>query len=283
MRRRFQQVDVFAPRAFTGNPLAVVLDGEGLSTEEMLSVTRWLNLSETTFLLPPTTGAADYRVRIFTLARELPFAGHPTLGSCHAWLTAGGTPRQSDRVVQECSAGLIAVKRDGDRLAFAAPPLLRSGPLDEPHLLHLASVLGIRRDQVVDAQWVDNGPGWVGILLADAATVLAIDPDFSRHPGPDTLDIGLVSPAPRGSECAFEVRAVFSDEQGGMREDPVTGSLNASLAQWLLASGRATAPYVVSQGTRLGRAGRVHIDRDSEGTVWVGGKATTCVSGEIEI
>ena len=283
MRRRFQQVDVFAPRAFTGNPLAVVLDGEGLSTEDMLQVTRWLNLSETTFLLPPTTAAADYRVRIFTLARELPFAGHPTLGSCHAWLTAGGTPKQADRVVQECAAGLIGVKRDADRLAFAAPPLIRSGPLDEPLILHLASVLRIRRDQIVDAHWVDNGPGWVGILFADAATVLAIDPDFSRHPGPGSLDIGLVGPTPRGAECAFEVRAVFSDEQGGMREDPVTGSLNASLAQWLLASGRATAPYIASQGTRLGRAGRVHVDRDPDGTVWVGGKSTTCVRGEIEI
>lgn len=283
MRRRFQQVDVFAPRAFTGNPLAVVLDGEGLSTEEMLSVTRWLNLSETTFLLPPTTAAADYRVRIFTLARELPFAGHPTLGSCHAWLAAGGKPRQSDRVVQECAAGLITVKRDADRLAFAAPPLIRSGPLEEPLILQMASVLRIRRDQIVDAHWVDNGPGWVGILLADAATVLAVDPDFSRHSGPGSLDIGLVGPTPRGTECAFEVRAVFSDEQGGMREDPVTGSLNASLAQWLLASGRATAPYIASQGTRLGRAGRVHIDRDPDGTVWVGGESTTRVLGEIEI
>jgi PhzF family phenazine biosynthesis protein len=283
MRRRFQQVDVFAPRPFTGNPLAVVLDGEGLSTEDMLRVTRWLNLSETTFLLPPTTDAADYRVRIFTLARELPFAGHPTLGSCHAWLTAGGTPRRSDGIVQECGAGLIPIRRDAARLAFAAPPLLRSGPVDEALVQHLVSVLRIRRDQVIDTQWVDNGPGWVGILLPDAAGVLAIEPDFSRHSGPGSLDIGLVGPCPAGSECAFEVRAVFSDEQGGMREDPVTGSLNASLAQWLLASGRATAPYVASQGTRLGRSGRVHIDLDPDGTVWVGGKSTTCVRGEIEL
>lgn len=283
MLRRFQQVDVFAPRPFTGNPLAVVLDSEGLSTEDMLRVTRWLNLSETTFLLPPTTDAADYRVRIFTLARELPFAGHPTLGSCHAWLTAGGTPRHSDRIVQECIAGLIPITRDADRLAFAAPPLLRSGPVDEEWVMHLASVLRIQRDQIVDAQWVDNGPGWVGLLLPDAATVLAIEPDFSRHSGPGSLDIGLVGPNPRGSECAFEVRAVFSDEQGGMREDPVTGSLNASLAQWLLASGRATAPYVASQGARLGRAGRVHIDQDKDGMVWVGGRTVTCVRGEIEV
>ena len=261
----------------------MVLDGEGLSTEDMLRVTRWLNLSETTFLLPPTTDAADYRVRIFTLARELPFAGHPTLGSCHAWLTAGGTPRRSDAIVQECLAGLIPIRRDADRLAFAAPPLLRSGSVDGELVAHLASVLRIRRDRIVEAQWVDNGPGWVGILLKDAATVLAIEPDFSRHSGPASLDIGLVGPYPRGSDCAFEVRAVFSDEQGGMREDPVTGSLNASLAQWLLATGRATAPYVASQGARLGRAGRVHIAQDTDGTVWVGGKAVTCVRGEIEI
>jgi PhzF family phenazine biosynthesis protein len=282
MPRRFQLVDVFAPRPYAGNPLAVVLDSQGLSTEDMQRVTRWLNLSETTFLLPPTTDAADYRVRIFTLARELPFAGHPTLGSCHTWLTAGGAPRRSDVIVQECVAGLIPIKRGADRLAFAAPPLVRSGPVDEDLVMHLASVLRIGRDQIVDAQWVDNGPGWVGILLADADTVLAIDPDFSRHTGPGSLDIGLVGPCPPGSECAFEVRAVFSDQQGGMREDPVTGSLNASLAQWLLATGRATAPYVASQGARLGRAGRVHIDQDKDGTVWVGGRAVTCVRGEIE-
>jgi PhzF family phenazine biosynthesis protein len=282
MRRRFQQVDVFAPRPFTGNPLAVVLDSEGLSTEEMQRVTRWLNLSETAFLLPPTTDAADYRVRIFTLARELPFAGHPTLGSCHAWLTAGGTPRRSDRIVQECPAGLVPIRRGAERLAFAAPPLVRSGPVGAEFAAQLASVLRIRREQIVDAQWVDNGPGWVGVLLGDAATVLAINPDFSRHTGPGSLDIGLAGPYPPGSECAFEVRAVFSDEQGGMREDPVTGSLNASLAQWLLSSKRATAPYVASQGTRLGRSGRVHIDQDGDGTVWVGGGTVTVVKGEIE-
>jgi len=282
MRRRFQQVDVFAPRPFTGNPLAVVLDSEGLSTEEMQRITRWLNLSETAFLLPPTSDAADYRVRIFTLARELPFAGHPTLGSCHAWLTAGGTPRRSDRIVQECPAGLVPIGRGAERLAFAAPPLVRSGPVGADFVAQLASVLGIRREQIVDAQWVDNGPGWVGVLLGDAAAVLAINPDFSRHTGPGSLDIGLVGPYPPGSECAFEVRAVFGDEQGGMREDPVTGSLNASLAQWLLSSKRATAPYVTSQGTRLGRSGRVHIDQDSDGTVWVGGGTVTVVEGEIE-
>jgi PhzF family phenazine biosynthesis protein len=283
MPRRFQLVDVFAPRPYAGNPLAVVLDSQGLSTEDMQRVTRWLNLSETTFLLPPTTDAADYRVRIFTLARELPFAGHPTLGSCHTWLTAGGAPRRSDVIVQECVAGLIPIKRGADRLAFAAPPLVRSGPVDEDLVMHLASVLRIGRDQIVDAQWVDNGPGWVGILLADADTVLAIDPDFSRHTGPGSLDIGLVGPCPPGSECAFEVRAVFSDEQGGMREDPVTGSLNASLAQWLLGTGRATAPYVAAQGAALGREGRVHISQDQDGAVWVGGGTVTCVIGEIEL
>lgn len=282
MLRHFQQIDVFASGPFSGNPLAVVLDAEGLSSEQMQHIARWLNLSETTFLLPPTTEAADYRVRIFTLARELPFAGHPTLGSCHAWLTAGGTPR-SDLVVQECPAGLVRIKRGRDRLGFAAPPLVRSGPVDAEYVKQLASVLRISRAQIVDAQWVDNGPGWVGILLEDAAAVLAIEPDFSRYSGHGSLDIGLVGPYPPGSECAFEVRGLFSDDQGGMREDPVTGSLNASLAQWLLASGRATAPYVASQGTRLSRAGRVHIDQDRDSTVWVAGAALTRISGAIEI
>ncbi len=283
MLRRFQQIDVFGTKPFSGNPLAVVLDAEGLSTETMQQIARWMNLSETAFLLPPTTPEADYRVRIFTLARELPFAGHPTLGSCHAWLTGGGRPRRPDLIIQECAAGLVQVRRGSGGLAFAAPPLLRSGPVDDVFVGELAAVLGIARDRIVDTQWVDNGPGWVGVLLQDAATVLALEPDFGRYSGKGSLDIGLVGPYPKGSECAFEVRALFSDERGGMREDPVTGSLNASLGQWLLATGRATAPYVASQGTRLGRTGRVRIDRDSDGNVWVGGATVTCVRGEIDI
>ena len=283
MLRRFQQIDVFGAGPFSGNPLAVVLDAEGLSAEEMQRFTRWTNLSEATFLLPPTTSEADYRVRIFTLAHELPFAGHPTLGSCHAWLTAGGRPRRPDLIVQECGAGLVPVRRGEKGLAFAAPPLLRSGPVDDGLLTQVAAVLGITRPEIVDAHWADNGPGWIAVLLQDAAAVLAVEPDLSRYPGGGSLDIGLVGPYPRGSECAFEVRALFSDGQGSMREDPVTGSLNASLAQWLLASGRATAPYVTSQGTRLGRVGRPRIERDREGTIWVRGNTVTSIQGEIDI
>lgn len=283
MLRRFQQIDVFGSEPFTGNPLAVALDAEGLSTEEMQRLARWTNLSETAFLLPATSAEADYGVRIFTPARELPFAGHPTLGSCHAWLAAGGEPRRPDLIVQECAAGLVPIRRDDGGLTFAAPPLLRSGPVDEGFVGQLASILGIERGRIVDARWADNGPGWVAVLLEDAATVLGLEPDFGRHPGDGGLDIGLVGPYPGGSECAFEVRAILSDEQGRMREDPVTGSLNASLAQWLLSTGRATAPYVASQGTRLGRKGRPRIDRDADGTVWVGGATATCIDGEIEI
>lgn len=283
MRRRFQQVDVFSPEPFRGNPLAVVLDGDGLTTLQMQAFSRWTNLSETTFVLPPTSPDADYRVRIFTLARELPFAGHPTLGTCHAWLAAGGVPRDPGRIVQECGAGLVPIRRTDHGLAFAAPPLIRSGPVDEPFVRVLAEVLGIGRDQIVDAQWADNGPGWVAVLLKDADAVLAVEPDFGRWTGEGALDIGIVGAYPPGSECAWEVRAVFSDEQGAMREDPVTGSLNASLAQWLLASGRATAPYVASQGTRLDRRGRPRIEQDADGTVWVGGPAITCIQGEVEM
>lgn len=283
MRRRFQQVDVFSPIPFRGNPLAVVVDADGLSTEEMRQFSRWTNLSETTFILPPTSADADYRVRIFSLAQELPFAGHPTLGSCHAWLAAGGVPRDAGRIVQECGAGLVPIRRGAHGLAFAAPPLLRAGPVDDAFVDQLAAVLGIARGEIVDAQWADNGPGWVAVLLRDADAVLALEPDFSRYSGGEVLNIGIVGAYPPGAECAWEVRAVFSDEQGAMREDPVTGSLNASLAQWLLATGRATAPYVASQGTRLGRAGRPRIERDAEGTVWVGGPAITCIQGEVEL
>ncbi|WP_018717829.1 PhzF family phenazine biosynthesis protein [Arhodomonas aquaeolei] len=283
MLRRFQQVDVFGARPFAGNPLAVVLDAEGLSTGEMQDFTRWMNLSETAFILPPTTDEADYRVRIFTLSHELPFAGHPTLGSCHAWLAAGGEPRDPGRIVQECGAGLVPIRREAGRLAFAAPPLVRSGPVDEARVAEFAGVLGIGREEIVDVRWVDNGPGWVGILLADADAVLAVEPDFGRYSGEDELDIGLVGLYPEGSECAVEVRALFNDAHGAMIEDPVTGSLNASLAQWLLGAGRLGAPYVASQGTRLGRSGRAFIDRGAGDTVWVGGATATCISGTVEL
>jgi len=288
MPRPFRQVDVFSPEPLAGNPLAVVHDAEGLAAEEMQRFARWTNLSETAFLLPPTDPAADYRVRIFTLARELPFAGHPTLGSCHAWLEAGGTPRRPDLVIQECPAGLVPVRLGGggradSSLAFAAPPVVRSGPVDEGDLAEVAAVLGIGRGEIVDAQWVDNGPGWMAVLLADAEAVLALEPDFGRHPGGGTPEIGVVGFHRAGSECAYEVRAVLADERGGMIEDPVTGSLNASLAQWLLAAGRVRAPYVAAQGTRLGRKGRVRIEQDADGTVWVGGATVTRVRGEVEL
>jgi len=283
MRRRFQQLDVFADTPLLGNPLAVVIDAEGMTTEQMQHLTRWTNLSETAFLLPARSPDADYRVRIFTLVGELPFAGHPTLGSCHAWLTSGGTPRDPARIVQECGAGLVPIRKRGDLLAFAAPPLIRGGEVDEVFVEEIAAILGLGREAVVDAQWVDNGPGWVAVLLEDADAVLAVDADLSRFDGDRPLDIGLVGLYPAGSECDIEVRALFRDGPSTMREDPVTGSLNASLAQWLLGSGRLTAPYVASQGTRLGRAGRPRIDQDEDGTIWVGGRSFTCVEGHLEL
>ena len=275
MTRAFRQVDVFGSGPLTGNPVAVVLDGEGVPDDEMQRLANWTNLSETTFVLPPTTTEADYRVRIFTPLRELPFAGHPTLGTCHAWLEAGGTPRSTDVIVQECGAGLVEVRRTDGGLAFAAPPLLRSGPVDEETLAHVCEALGIGRAAVADAQWADNGPGWVAVLLADADAVLALDPSYE-----DELYIGVVGPHPPGSPVAFEVRAFFP-KGSSTAEDPVTGSLNASLAGWLLATGRATAPYVAAQGTALGRAGRVRISQDAGGHVWVGGATATLVTGSL--
>jgi PhzF family phenazine biosynthesis protein len=276
VQRAFQQVDVFTTTPYLGNPVAVVLDAAGLSDEEMARFARWTNLSETTFVLPPGADGADYRVRIFTPTVELPFAGHPTLGTCHAWLEAGGTPAQDGTIVQQCDAGLVRVRRTPDGLAFAAPPLLRSGPVDEPLVDHLAEVLGIGRDDIVDAQWADNGPGWVAVLLGSAAAVLAVRPGITDY------DLGVVGPYPAGSPEAFEVRA-FTPKLAGTDEDPVTGSLNASLAEWLLRTGRATAPYVASQGTALGRQGRVHVSRDDDGTIWVGGGTVTCIAGQVAI
>jgi PhzF family phenazine biosynthesis protein len=274
--RPFRQVDVFTERPYRGNPVAVVLEGAGLSEEDMQRVANWTNLSETTFVLPPSDPGADYRVRIFTPVAELPFAGHPTLGTCHAWLEAGGVPRSDDVIVQECAAGLVRLRRTPDGLAFEAPPLLRSGPAETETLERLEAVLGIDRDEFVAAEWADNGPGWVAVLLTSAEAVLAVRPRF------DELDVGLVGPYPQGSPAAFELRAFFPKD-GAFVEDPVTGSLNASVAQWLLRTGRATAPYVASQGTAIGRAGRVHITADDDGAVWVGGGTITCIAGEVEI
>jgi PhzF family phenazine biosynthesis protein len=278
VQRRFQQVDVFTTTPYRGNPVAVVLDGDGIADADMQQFAAWTNLSETTFVLPPSAQGADYRVRIFTPSGELPFAGHPTLGTCHAWLSeAGDASRAADgSVVQECAAGLIAIRRTGDGLAFAAPPLLRSGPADEPVVSHAAALLGISRADVVAAEWADNGPGWLGILLGSAQAVLAL------RPGAVDMDIGVVGPYPPGSPYAFEVRA-FTPKLGATAEDPVTGSLNASVAQWLTRAGRARAPYVASQGTALGRAGRVHISADDSGAIWVGGGTVTCLAGHADL
>jgi PhzF family phenazine biosynthesis protein len=275
--RPFCQVDVFGSAPYRGNPLAVVLNGAGLATGEMQRFAHWMNLSETTFVLPPTSEGADYQVRIFTPVAELPFAGHPTLGTCHAWLEAGGAPHQPGVVVQQCDAGLVPLRQTADRrLAFAAPPVLRDGPVEEDLLRQIASALRIDRAEIVDASWADNGPGWVAVMLASAEAVLAV------RPGPVDLDLGLVGAYPHGSPEAFEVRAFFPKD-GVTTEDPVTGSLNASLASWLLDRGYAQAPYVASQGTALGRAGRVHISRDPDGTIWVAGATVTCISGQVDL
>jgi PhzF family phenazine biosynthesis protein len=275
MQRPFSQVDVFSSEPFGGNPVAVVLDGSGLSAGQMQLAANWTNLSETTFVLPPTDPGADYQVRIFTPSAELPFAGHPTLGTCHAWLESGHEPRQPGVVVQQCGAGLVRIRRR-DMLGFAAPPLIRSGPVSEPLLEQVAGQLRIARADIAAAAWADNGPGWIAILLDSAEAVLDV------RPGDGDLDVGLAGPFPPGSECAFEVRAFFP-AGGKSVEDPVTGSLNASLAQWLLSSGRASAPYVASQGTVLGRRGRVHIDASEDGTIWVSGGTVTRISGEISL
>jgi PhzF family phenazine biosynthesis protein len=257
MKRPFCMVDVFGSVPFGGNPVAVVLDATDMTTDDMQRFTRWMNLSESTFVLPPEDPSADYRVRIFTLTQELPFAGHPTLGTCHAWLGAGGVPHQPGVIVQECGAGLVNIRQTGDGLAFAAPPLLRDGPVDEELTEHLAELLRIDRSEIVDAAWADNGPGWVAVLLRDAEAVLAL------KPGIVDVDLGVVGP-----------------HNGATVEDPVTGSLNASLASWLLSSGRAQAPYVAAQGTALGRAGRAHISVDDGGQIWVAGNTVSWVVGE---
>ena len=276
LNRSFQLVDVFHDGPFSGNSLAVVLNADGLSTGEMQRITRWLNLSETTFLLPPTTPEADYRVRIFTLEREMPFAGHPTLGSCHAWIALFGNPQNKPEIIQECGAGLVPIRRTGTRYAFAAPPLIRGGEVEESTVQKIAEFLHIDRSNIIDSQWADNGPGWVVVLLESAEEVLALNP---RRDYPTRIDVGVVGPYPKDNPIAFELRAFFSDHQGGIIEDPVTGSLNASVAEWLLSSGRATAPFIASQGTRLSRNGRIFIDQDQEGTVWVDGKTTTLFTG----
>ncbi len=290
--RRFSQVDVFgAPSGgggLSGNPLAVVHDAEGLDEETLAAFARWTNLSETTFLLAPADPAADYRVRIFTPGGELPFAGHPTLGSAHAWLEAGGTPRHPDHVVQECGVGLVTVRR-GPVLAFAAPPLRRSGPVGDEDRARVVAALGVRDEEVLAMEWVDNGPGWVGVELADAEAVLAVEPVAEHFPSPSGgvgalgLAIGIVGrwPDPSAVGKDVEVRAFFRDGPQ-LVEDPVTGSLNAGLAQWLTGAGRLPARYVAGQGSRLRRDGRVRLEQ-AGGDLWVGGEVTTVVSGVVHL
>ena len=276
---QFKQVDVFSRVALKGNPVAVVLHADGLSDAQMADFARWTNLSETTFVLRPQDPQADYRLRIFTTLRELPFAGHPTLGSCHAWLEAGGQPKGRE-VIQECGAGLITIRRDAEQLAFKAPPLLRSGPVEEALIQRICAGLRIEPQAVVRASWVDNGPGWVAVMLRDRAQVLALEPDYPQLLG---LALGVIAPwdsAKDGDEAHFEVRAFIAGD--GMQEDPVTGSLNAGLAQWLMAQGLAPARYTVSQGTAMGRAGRVAIERVGD-DIWVGGAAVTCLSGHLTL
>ncbi|MGN6815809.1 MAG: PhzF family phenazine biosynthesis protein [Solirubrobacterales bacterium] len=277
MSHRVAYVDVFgSDGACSGNPVAVVLDAEGLSNEEMQGFARWTNLSEATFVLPPADPGGDYRVRIFTPVLELPFAGHPTLGTCHAWLEAGGEPREPGEIVQECGVGLVRIRRGEEGLAFAAPPLTRSGPASAEEAVKVAAALNLDPAEMLAVEWVDNGPGWIAVLLESAERVLEL------RPAALDFDLGVVGFHPPGSEVAIEVRAFAPLGSGAWTEDPVTGSLNASVAQWLLGNGRLTAPYIATQGGAIGRAGRVHISQDEEGTIWVGGRTATGLSGTLD-
>ncbi|MFG2346566.1 PhzF family phenazine biosynthesis protein [Streptomyces phaeochromogenes] len=276
--RPFVQVDVFSTSPYSGNPVAVVLDGTDLSDEEMQGLARWTNLSETTFVLPPTVPEADYRLRIFTPGDELPFAGHPTLGSAHAWLDGGGVPRHGDRVVQECAAGLVTVRRGEGALAFAAPPRVREGALDEDYLKRIVDAFGITRDRVLAHQWVDNGPGWAVVQLATAEEVLALEPDLSLIP--DAM-VGAIGAHPDGSAHRFEMRTFAPGV--GVPEDPACGSMNAGVGQWLTSTGAVPSSYRVSQGARLGRAASIEVTVDTDGTVWVSGAAVVCIRGTITL
>ncbi|POA26456.1 MULTISPECIES: PhzF family phenazine biosynthesis protein [unclassified Pseudomonas] len=278
-RYDFKQVDVFSHVALKGNPLAVVLGADELSDERMAAFATWTNLSETTFLLEPGDSRADYRVRIFTTLQELPFAGHPTLGSCHAWLEAGGIPK-GEEIIQECGVGLVRIRRRGTDLAFLAPPLLKSGPLDVALVERVRLGLGLEAGAIIRAQWVDNGAGWLAVMLAEREQVLALQPDHSQMLG---LAIGVIAPwhpERDGDEAQFEVRAFISGD--GMPEDPATGSLNAGVAQWLLAEGLAPEVYVVSQGLTMGRAGRIQIERIGA-DIWIGGSVVTCIDGSLNL
>ena len=275
----FQQVDVFSSDLFKGNPVAIILNADNLSDREMADIAKWTNLSETTFVLKPENPAADYRVQIFTQTGELPFAGHPTLGTCHAWLQSGGVPKHG-MVVQECGLGLVRIRRTEGRLAFAAPDLLRSGPVDETQLIQIAQGLRVDRDAILEAQWADNGPGWVALRLHSRAAVLALNPDYALLGDKMIGVFGEWDPKTDGSEAQFEVRAFAPG--AGVKEDPVTGSLNAALAQWLIDAGHAETTYIVSQGTAVGRSGRVYVEKVGN-DIWIGGHTTSAIVGTISI
>ena len=270
----FAQVDVFSATPYLGNPVAVVLDADDVRDETMQRVARWTNLSETTFVLSPTTPAADYRLRIFTPGGELPFAGHPTLGSAHAWLEHGVKPRDARRIVQECGAGLVEVRCGDGTLSFAAPPTRRSGDIEVEYLEQIVTAFGIDHSQVLSHQWVDNGPGWAVLRLASAREVLELEPDLSRIP---TAMVGVIGAHPVGSEHTFEMRTFAPGV--GVAEDPACGSMNASVAQWLTRTGVVSGGYRVSQGRRLGRAADITITVDPDHRIWVGGNTNTLLQG----
>jgi PhzF family phenazine biosynthesis protein len=273
----FQQVDVFSPKPLLGNPLAVVIGADELSDEQMAAFARWTNLSETTFLLEPKSHSADYRVRIFTRQREVPFAGHPTLGSCHVWLAMGGVAKGRE-IVQECGLGLIHIRRAPERLSFVAPKLVRSGPVEPEILARVVDGLDLGPDAIMASNWVDNGSGWLAIMLRSRDAVLALRPNYSTLTGLKVGAFAAFNPLKDGNSAQFEVRA-FSVEDVG-HEDPVTGSLNAGLAQWLIGSRIAPSEYVVSQGTVLKRMGRVYVELNGS-QIWVGGMVRTCVKGKL--
>ena len=275
----FKQLDVFSSVALKGNPLAVVLGADSLTDQQMADFAKWTNLSETTFLLTPRDPGADYRVRIFTTVQELPFAGHPTLGSCHAWLQAGGVPKGED-IIQECEIGLVRVRRQGNELAFIAPPLLRAGSVEAPVLARVCQGLGLSAEDVMRSQWVDNGAGWLALMLADRDQVLGLQPDYAQLLG---LAVGVIAPCDPARDAVdtqFEVRGFIAGD--GAPEDPATGSLNAGIAQWLLGEGLAPERYVVSQGTAMGRAGRIRIERQGD-DIWVGGAVAVCIDGRLQL
>ena len=284
MSRRYAIYDVFTDTRLAGNPLAVVFDADGLEDAAMQRIAGEFNLSETVFVKAPENPAHAARLRIFTPGRELPFAGHPTLGTARAWMDAGGVPATPGRLVQECGVGLVPLRvdADGTTLAFAAPALIRGGEVEADVLADVVAILGIEAADVVTAEWIDNGPGWIGVLLRDAEAVLAVAPDRSRASRTGAWSIGVVGPHTDGRPEAIEVRGFFSDRDSPLIEDPVTGSLNASIAQWLLRTERVRTPYTAIQGTRVGRDGRVQITQDDDGDVWVGGTTTVAISGHIE-